>query len=121
MFFVTFSLMRFQESSLVMRMLVAVGTALAAIILWYILAFWEGSDWGWLKHLFDTKNRCAKEVDIDASPAGEAPSFKPNKQRWQWAERLGPNRRINPTKTVRRVLSAVCPSKSTWSWCRTHA
>jgi len=84
LFFVAFSFMCFQESSLVTRILVAVlWIVVAALILWCILTLWEGSDWGWLKDFFNTENRCEEEeVNVDADPA--TPSFKPiGKPRWQ--------------------------------------
>ncbi|KAJ7927514.1 hypothetical protein B0H13DRAFT_2312462 [Mycena leptocephala] len=81
LFFVAFSFMYFQESSLATRLLVAVLlTVVAALILWCIYTGWEGSNWGWLKNLFHAEN----PTDVDASSAGEASSSKPVKKRWKW-------------------------------------
>jgi hypothetical protein len=81
LFFVAFSFMCFQESSLATRLLVAVLLAVvAALIFWCIYTGWEGSGWGWLKNLFHAEN----PTDVDASSAGEASSSKPVKKRWKW-------------------------------------
>ncbi|KAJ7291729.1 hypothetical protein C8J57DRAFT_1273838, partial [Mycena rebaudengoi] len=90
-FLAAFSFMCFDDSSIITRLLVGiVWAAVAALILWCIVAAWENGqsrEWGWLRHFTCTASAgdtADDDDDVSEKAKSETRSSKPPKRKWTW-------------------------------------